>query len=144
MKYVHRLSNPWSTLATAAILAVGSSGCASVKTLHKPGTEYTFDVQFVSKCPKAAVIKPAQKNCSDWFSNNDECVKVGAGEIVNFVASGQAPEQWSVFIDPSSPHRARKGIASITIDEDAPLKDYAFSVTAGACTPLDPRIIVEK
>jgi hypothetical protein len=143
MRSSHRMSNPWSTLATATILAVGASGCAGVDTVHKAGTVYTFDIRFVSECPRAAVIAPTQRNCRQWFANNDECVRTTRGEIVKFVASGQAPEEWSVFIDPSSPHVAKKGFASITIDKDAPLKEYDFSVTAGKCAPLDPRIIVE-
>jgi len=144
MRSAHRPSSPWSKLATAAILAVGASGCAGVDTVHRAGTVYTFDIQFVSECPRAAVIAPTQRNCRRWFANNDECVRTTQGEIVKFVASGQAPKEWSVFLDPSIPHKAKDGYASITIDKNAPHKDYDFSVTAGTCTPLDPRIIVEN
>ena len=142
MRSSHRMSNPWSTLATATILAVGTSGCAGVDTVHKAGTVYTFDVRFASGCPDDVVIAPEKKNCRRFLANNNACVKAAAGEIVTFVASGQAPKEWSVYLDPSYPHRAKKGEVSITIDKDAPSKDYDFSVTAEKCAPLDPRIIV--
>jgi hypothetical protein len=107
-------------------------------------TDHQFDIGFERGCPRSVKVEPSQRNCPILWWYEEDCVRVGRGDEVRFVAWPKGPaNDFKVYLDPSQPHEAKDGSVTITIEPGAPYKEYMFSVVSKECPVLDPTIIVE-
>ena len=130
-----------AALALGLAMAVG--GCATTGRAGPPVT-YTFTIHFDAKgCPRDAQVD--QGACSPLQKS---CLRASPGDTVAFVASPATtpPTQFQLQFDPFKRGLINVGGGEFTFRIDAPAnpgKEYGFSILAGSCAPLDPRIIVQ-
>jgi hypothetical protein len=125
-----------AALVLGVLLSAGA--CAHVERRK----DHQFNIDFESGCPRSAKVEPSQRNCPILWWLREDCVRAGRGDEVRFVALPKGPA-FKVYLDPSHPQEAEDGRVTITIDPEAPYKDYQFSVVSRDCPVLDPTIIVE-
>lgn len=156
----HLAPSAGSAVAAAVLLSILGTGCQTPRTRGASETN-TFTISFKADptrdepgrfCPTKVVVDNPERQCTEWFSKKEDCLKTLPGDSVKFVArrEGSAKEAKDLAFSlrfapfPEGAIPVTEGERELKIPPDAPRKTYTYNVYSGSCPVKDPQIIIEE